>query len=336
MDILCQIKFGSHLYGTNTPASDLDLKSVYVPDGREILLGTARDSIRRGSRDKADGERNTAADVDDELYSLKRYLGLLCEGQTVALDMLFAPDWAMLEPPGKVWHDIRDARHSLVTSKSASFVGYCRTQANKYGIKGSRVAAARLALATLDAAVWRLGTQAKLHAIAPEIEGLAKQVEHIDIVDIEQIGGQLVRHLDVCGRKMQFTGTIKSAAEIMQRLVGEYGRRALMAEQQQGVDWKALSHAVRVGYEAIELLLSGSITFPLPNAERVLNIKLGKFPYQEVAAEIESLLGKVEVAAKLSRLRAEPDMGIVNDIIARAYGESVLADTASALLWSMG
>lgn len=29
-----EIKFGSHLYGTDTPTSDLDLKGIYLPTGR--------------------------------------------------------------------------------------------------------------------------------------------------------------------------------------------------------------------------------------------------------------------------------------------------------------
>jgi hypothetical protein len=43
-----------------------------------------------------------------------------------------------------------------------------------------------------------------------------------------------------------------------------------MAETQEGVDWKALSHAVRVGTQALELLKTGHVTFPLPNAAHVV------------------------------------------------------------------
>jgi hypothetical protein len=33
-ELIVQIKFGSHLYGTNTPTSDLEFKSVYIPTAR--------------------------------------------------------------------------------------------------------------------------------------------------------------------------------------------------------------------------------------------------------------------------------------------------------------
>ena len=35
------MKFGSHLYGTSTPASDLDYKSVWIPPAKNIILQQA-------------------------------------------------------------------------------------------------------------------------------------------------------------------------------------------------------------------------------------------------------------------------------------------------------
>jgi predicted nucleotidyltransferase len=98
MKLIVQIKFGSHLYGTSTPQSDLDVKGVYLPSARDVLLQQIRPMIS-DSRPKEHGEKNTADDIDREAYSLQRYLELLAQGQTVALDMLFAPDWAMMQPP---------------------------------------------------------------------------------------------------------------------------------------------------------------------------------------------------------------------------------------------
>jgi hypothetical protein len=125
---------------------------------------------------------------------------------------------------------------------------------------------------------------------------------------MEMPGGRLVRHLEVCGRKMPFTSAIKSAREVVQRLVDEYGERALQAERNEGVDWKALSHAVRVGREALELLETGRIIFPLSCAAEILAIKRGVRSYAAVGEEIERLLGAVEGAATRSTLRDEPDL----------------------------
>ena len=122
---IVSIKFGSHLYGTSTPTSDLDLKSIYIPDARDILLGRVKGSIAT-KRPKAEGEKNYAGEVDEESYSVQRYLALLSEGQTVATDILFAPDWSTIETPAPEWREIVANRHRLITRKSAAFVGYCK------------------------------------------------------------------------------------------------------------------------------------------------------------------------------------------------------------------
>lgn len=322
MRLIVEMQFGSHLYGTATPLSDLDYKGVYVPDGRDILLQRVRDAISQ-SRPKAPGEKNSAGDIDRELYSLQRYLELLSEGQTVALDMLFAPDAVMLREPAPEWREIQAHSERLVSRRAASFVRYCRQQANKYGIKGSRVASARAALALLCSAESRHGTSARLEAVENEVTAFACSTEHASLLDMEMPGGRLVRHLEVCGRKMPFTSSIRSAREIAQRLVDEYGERALQAERNEGIDWKALSHAVRVGREALELLETGRIIFPLPYAAEILAIRRGERPYADVGEEIDRLLEAVESAALRSRLRDDPDRDLIDGLVTRAYRTAV-------------
>lgn len=328
MRSIVRIKFGSHLYGTATPQSDIDYKSVFVPPRRDILLQRTKATIAN-KRPKAEGEKNYAGEIDEEAYSLQRYLGLAAEGQTVALDVLFAPRWAMVEPPAYEWQIIEENRHRLLTRKSAAFVGYCRQQANKYGIKGSRVAAARLAYELLSARVEARGTTARLGEIEPDLIALTATQDHMSLYDIEgaaDIHGvkRSVRHWEVCNRKMPLTQTIKSACEIMRRIVEEYGHRARQAARQEGVDWKALSHAVRVARQAIELLSTGHLLFPRPEAKHLLDIKLGLLTYQEVAAEIDELLPAAEQAATRSTLPEQADLAWIDDFVADVYLKEVV------------
>jgi predicted nucleotidyltransferase len=300
------MKFGSHLYGTATPASDLDFKSVFVPSARSILMQSAPKTISH-SRPKGVGEKNYAGEIDEEQISIQKFLHLAAEGQTMALDMLFAPDYAIVGESSWEWREIIANRHRLLTRKSAAFIGYARQQANKYGIKGSRVAAARDALALLESSMKDNGATAKLQVVEQEIRDLAGVNDHMSFLNDTTPHGQVITLWEVCDRKMPFSASIKNARDIMQRVADEYGRRALMAETQQGVDWKALSHAVRVGEEAVELLSTGHVTFPLLNAEHIIDIKLGRIAYQQVAEEIEDLLERVEQAAATSRLPDRPD-----------------------------
>jgi hypothetical protein len=323
MDLIVEMRFGSHLYGTHTPRSDLDLKWVFVPNADDILLQRVESSVTSG-RFKPAGHKNAPGDVDREHYSLQRYLELLAEGQTVALEMLFAPDEAMTVPPTAVWREIQSSAHRLVSRRAAVFVRYCRQQANKYGIKGSRIAAAREALELLAEAERRLGTSAKLDAIGPELARLAATVEHVTLRELPVPGDRLVTHLDVCERKIPFTGSIKTGREVVQRLLAQYGERARQAERNEGIDWKALSHAVRVGREAVELFDTGRITLPLPYAAHISRIKRGELPYELVASEIEQLLGEVESAAARSSLPEGADRPFIDGLVARVYRQKVL------------
>lgn len=318
-------KFGSHLYGTSTPASDVDFKSVFVPDGEAILLQRAKGAIHT-QRPKGSGEKNVAGEIEEERFSIQRYLGLLAEGQTVAIDMLFAPEWAWTDDPSWEWEEIVANKDRLLTRKTAAFIGYTQKQAAKYGVKGSRVAAARLALRWIEEALeGDFKPTDKLGDWAPNIAKVVDQTEHMGHVDQTMPNGGTVRHWEVCGRKMPYTSSIKNAREIMGRLVDEYGHRALQAESNQGVDWKALSHAVRVGYEAIDLLRTGEIVFPLPYAPHLLEIKTGQLDYKAVAEEIEWLVTQVEEAASKSALRDEPDYEWIDQFVASVHRDQVLS-----------
>lgn len=317
---IVRIEFGSHLYGTNTPTSDRDYKSVYIPCASDILLqrvkGSTGHKIKREEYDK-----NTPGDTDDEAYSLQRYLSLLAEGQTVTVDMLFAPKPILTTP---LWNDIRKNKDRLLTKKNAAFVGYCRTQANKYGIKGSRVAAAKEAMELFQHGIETLGNLAKVGDWITE--GFNNGNEHTCIVTKETTPGKFETYFECCNRMVGFKNTLKEAANIFTRIYEEYGHRARLAQTNEGIDWKALSHAVRVANEALELLSTSHVTFPLPNAAHILEIKRGFVPYSEVAEEIESLLMEVEHASKVSSLRAEPDVEFIDSLVKRVYRDAVMRE----------
>lgn len=328
---LIEIKFGSHLYGTNTPESDLDFKGIYLPTAREIVLGTYKETIAT-SRPKKINERNTKDDVDIDVYSLDRFLGLLMEGQTVALDMLFAnpSDVSYVTETGlAIMHAIYNNREKLLTRNVNAFVGYAKMQAAKYGIKGSRLDALKRTMEVLDA----LPLHDKLSLHADKIENLVKEckevvsLEKTALVEVVQLavsnGTVFIPHLHVNGRKCSFTATVKYAKGIYGRILDEYGHRAHKAHLSGGKDWKALSHAVRVNGEAMELLNTGKITFPRPDAELLKLIKTEKMPYEQVAEMIEQGLVDLHEAHEKSTLRDEPDREWAQNFIYDIYSNVV-------------
>lgn len=324
MHKILELKFGSHLYGTDTENSDLDLKAIYLPTAYEICLGSYKKTITT-VRPKREGERNNKEDVDIEIFSLDRYLDLLLQGQTVALDILFAPEYMRTHCSYKGWEimkDIYDNRFELLNKNVNAFVGYARQQAAKYGQKGFRVHGMR---ATLDFLA-NYPDHIKLIDIGEDVIAqwiAATGNEHLQVSMFKGPAGQLAPHLNVCGKSLPFHVTVKYARAHVQRRFDEFGHRALMAEKNEGIDYKALSHAVRVNGEAQELLETGFITFPRPDRETLLKIKLGKMPYQEVANLIEEGLENLKVSQAKSTLRESPNKEWADHFIFNVYAKII-------------
>ncbi len=316
------IRYGSHLYGTNTPQSDLDIKGVYLPSARDILLQRVEPVIV-ATRSKGLGEKNDSTDTDFELYSPEKFLRSVAKGQSFALEMLFAPESSFLEPPDHLWNEMKKLSMQLLTKQAASFVAYCKQQAYKYGKKGSKLSAARAVLEVLLSAEQTYGTMAPLVKTIDTVMPVVSAHSDLSITSFMQPNGITEKHLQVCGKKIAFHASIKNARQIVQNVIHQYGDRAKQAEQNSGADWKALSHAVRIGHQALEFLTDHRLTFPRPERERLFAIKLGTISYDEVLQEIEQLVGKVEALALKSTLPEASDPHLIDDFIEKTYLQQI-------------
>ena len=320
---IVEMQFGSHVYGTNLPTSDLDFKAVHLPDAEDILLGQVVRVLNTTTKvDKT--AKNTVDDVDNESFSVLQYLTLLMEGHTVALDMLFTPRKFYLTAPAPAWEFILENKSRFLHSGCASFVGYCREQANKYGLKGGRVNCAALAADFFRELVDK-DPYVRIHEVFDDIKKVLVQPanEHIALVESPPKDGKTETLLEVCNRKVPLTATVKMAHEIFNRLHDKYGERARQAATNQNVDRKAIMHAVRVCEEAKELLSTGNITFPRPEAPLLLKIRTGELAYKDVEPMIEQGLIDVENYAQKSILPKEPDEAFAKELVKHMYSAVV-------------
>jgi len=331
MKQIFKTKFGSHLYGTNTPSSDVDWKGIFIPNGRDILLGTGRESFNQNDKedDKSGTQRkNEAGEIDIEYHSLRKYLKLAAEGQTVALDILFSTP---LVKSGNIegfvtfsWDEIWKNRDKLSTSQCKSFIGYAYQQAAKYGVRGSRMAAAEAVSLFFKNQMEKRGALVKCSEAMDDWASAIGDMEHTAVVDLQQANGSAVPAFECCNRKAMATATMKEAHAIFARIFDGYGHRARQAKTNQNVDWKALSHAVRITTQAIEYLRTGHIEFPRPDAAFLLSIKNGNLPYLEVAEKIEGLLDDVRAASERSSLPEQADHEWIDDFVTDRYRKAAL------------
>ena len=322
MKTIVKAYFGSHLYGTSTPESDVDFKEIYVPHARDILTGNVKEHMSKNTNNTS--SKNTKDDVDHELYSLKYFFKLAADGETVALDMLHTPQSLVVKSDlPDVWKYIQDNRSRFYTTNMKSYLGYVRKQASKYGVKGSRLAVLRQALKRSNewGQYFDNGAVIRLSHMKNVLFGgeFASWVE----TENEKTGKQTFYNL--LDRKFQDTLTNKEFNAILVKLEENYGERARKAEANEGIDWKALSHACRGGLQLLEIYKTGDLVYPLQDAPFILDVKLGKHTFKTVQEFLEDIVDQVEHASEQAAkngMQQKVDMSFWDDFLEQVYLEN--------------
>jgi len=293
-ETIVKMIFGSHLYGTDTPESDTDYKGVFMPEWSDILLNKVGKSNNQSTGNSH--SKNSADDVDTEIYTLHYFIHLACEGETVALDMLHAP-LDMILTGSAIWDDIVAHREHFYTKNLKAFVGYARKQAAKYGIKGSRLNDAKRVL-DFFYTVNSEGTLGSLWDSLPEGEHIHKLLPDANGVRMYQ----------VCGRKIGETAKFVYAIGVVKKFHDSYGERARQAAANEGIDWKAVSHAIRAAYQVKSILENGTIYFPLPQADFLKSVKSGNLHFaNEVGPYLDNLMTELEELSEKSTYPLKAD-----------------------------
>lgn len=323
---------GSKLFGTDTPASDTDYKGIFIPSGKDILLNNVpKTSICNSTQ---------GGDVDDhEMFTLLGFFKLVGQGQTVNMEMLFTPDEFIIERT-PLWDEIVSNRDKLLHKKMTAFVGYCKSQSEKYSIKYDRIELLSKLVVELNTEykMWKDGNvdlvelreQKPMPRLGDIIDALKVSHKYDESnltfdVEIKQENKDLdyngSHFMEVCNMKCQYSSKIDKVMDMLQEKLDGYGKRAKSLKS--NADWKALSHAVRVGLECIELLKHSRITLPLEQAQMVKDIKMGKSTYDEVISLIDKNLSEIRELEVNTKLPDTFDKKWVDSLILREYTKAI-------------
>lgn len=303
---------GSHLYGTSTPTSDEDYKGVHLPSGRNIILQRPENVLNESIVDKDENKKNTQEAVDKESYSVEKFCRMLAAGDGVATEVLFAPDKFIVEA-SPLWDKIRVESRILLNRDVRGFAGYCKQQAAKYGVKGSRVAAIEGLVDLLKDAEAKYSENARLDLIENDLREYCEKTEMANMRVLESGRTKEMLFIECCDRKMSVRERLGNALDVYGKVWNNYGKRAREAKDNKNIDWKAVSHAVRVARQAHELMRTGTITFPRPDADELLAIKLGKFDYKVIEPMLEELVDGLETIDSI--LPERPNEEIIEERI---------------------
>lgn len=319
METLFKTPFGSRLYGTFTETSDHDWKVIHLPDIRKLLIG---DKVLKNVFYSTSSKefKNNADDTDTEYIALQTLARDVVAGQAYAIEIAFAlvnaDNIEGTEFTSRdLWiynssTDTRLARNDalrafikellakFLTNQMNGMVGYAYHQAKLYSAKGERLTFLRELHQVLLDTIDRGDGEKTIHnltiqhdpngwAFQQPLDDLqAKYAEWFDYSAI-YVDETSNKYYSFKVLKKTYLGTskVKHVAGLIEKAIAAYGSRANKAAENEGHDWKALSHAVRVTYQAIELLETGSLVLPYkPEICGILKkIKAGEVDFETVS-----------------------------------------------------
>jgi len=308
--------FGSTLYGTESPGkSDVDVRGIFLPSLESLVLGKASKSLHFST---GCGERrNMAGDVDIDLWSVQHWLlKLLPGGDTGALDMLFSPSHAActLYRSPSLDAVFANPLRLMDIGKGRAYAEYSLGQAKKYGIKGSRIGA----LKTVRDWLMRHCPEPKGNErLGDYLDALAKECAESRFCSVETIQGE--KALQLCGKRHMSTVRMPELIRRVEADMRRYGARAEEAQRNEGLDFKALSHALRALDQMEELLQTGKITFPLKNRKELIAVKEGKYSWCNLELRILQRLEAVDAMRERFAFAGMYDAGFAEECIRACY-----------------
>lgn len=306
---ILKICSGSHLYGTNTPDSDKDYLGVYLNTKEEILGLQTSEELTENIESKAENGRNTKDAVDCKYYELRKFCRLALNNNPTVLEILFVNPENIIEitPEGQA---LLDLKYDFLSKKLFnSFFGYATNQEKKAFIKPENINHIdrfynwiKTFVSVKDTPISNM-TFNEFYIIL-ENENIFK--EHIKFYQNEN------------NDKMFQCGDLKFPINIiMKKLIASLKERLDKASWrkdgmlQYGLDYKFMSHNVRLLLEGLEFVKTKDLKLPLTYRELIRQIKLGKIENNKI---IELMKKYKEEFRSFEKNNTLPDTGNYNKI----------------------
>jgi hypothetical protein len=312
-DLLYVVTYGSRLYGTHTATSDTDVKAVFLPPIDDVLLGKRLVATKKRydeyGKPVPDNASMPEKGTETEYIPFQTFVRDFVAGQTYAVEVAYA---ALLDGPSsfdpvslREFELLKELVDKFGNNEVYSMVGFAMKQTFDYVHRGERLNEAvrvRDVLQTLlGRAVWlqnvhelRLDTPLQFADGELALDYVARNTGLP--LGTSTNNNKVMRTLELNGRSYLETTSVKHVVDQLNKLIVQYGERSTRAAETD-VDYKSLSHAVRVYQQAIELLDTGTLTFPRSNAKFLLAVKSGQVPLEEVKELLKAL--DVEVQEKM-------------------------------------
>jgi len=270
---------GSHLYGTNREGSDIDIRGVVIPP-QEYLVGLSKTF-----------ECYEQPDADTKIWSLKKFLKMVMDGDPQTTEMLFTPTNQVISCDKQFHEELMCNRDKIVSMNIYNrLMGFSYSEMRK-------VRCEKIVFDKLPLDVDNLRT----NLVSYMRENNADKAVTDDILD----------KLDVYRK---FT-VVSSKSNLGAKRKKEF--------EQFGYCTSSAVHSIRLLMELEELLITGQITFPRAEAGLLKDIRFGKLNIDQVEKVYNEIKSSVEGLKEKTKLRAKPDSEFIESWYNRLVMENL-------------
>ncbi len=277
---------GSHLYGTNTPESDFDLRGVFIPS-KEYFVGFLKNI-----------EQIQNVNQDITYFDIRKFFKLCLECNPNIVELLFVPqDRLLVITP--TWRKIAEHRDIFLSKKARyTFSGYAISQLHR--IQQHRN--------------WLLHPVKKQPKRSdfglPEDKTLVTKDQMNAYEELKKnysLSTELnPNFLELLEKEKAFLNANRDWNNYESWKRERNPKRAIL-EEKFGYDTKHASHLIRLISEGKELLTTGNILFPRPDIDLLREVISGKYTYEQIIEMVGDLDRGFDEVYEKSILPHHPD-----------------------------
>lgn len=260
---ILKVRVGSHLFGTNTPDSDLDIEGIFMPPISVLYgLGECKE-VNLSIVSKDENGKNTADAVDFKLREYRTFMRLALQNNPNILNIVFSNDENVVfqDDFGKRLRGM--AEYFPHKEGLRRFYGYAQSQLAKMTIKPENYSNLKLAEEFLS------GCNQKDILV----DVIKSKYNPLSNVFIDKGPG---KHIIVADLHLERGLQVGKALSMIKGRLERASARAKNWERF-GYDVKFASNLIQILLEGIELGKTGGLQFPLKDRELIFNIKKGDF-----------------------------------------------------------
>lgn len=285
---------GSHLYGLNTPESDVDIRGVCLNPIESLLGLTGFEQYQPGKNEAQQFSVDNfgVASGDLVIYSLNKFFKLCLDANPNILELLFSKSLVKSTP---TWTYILEHRSIFLSTKIIyTFAGYAYSQLQR--IEGHKK--------------WLTNPPLKPN---PYDYGMINKED----------GGQ---DWSSSNRKNNYENKLKEYQDYQAWFDNRNPYRHDL-ELKYGYDTKHAAHLFRLLIEAQELLLYGNLTLPLKSEHQkfLFNVKNGQLEYETVVKSGKEAKDKLLALESKSVLSKQPDRKTAEKLLIEINRENINA-----------